>query len=484
VDGDDVELREVAAALRAAWWLPVVGALMGAAAGLLYSLAQTPLYATSTQLWVSTDDTGTTAEAFQGSLFAQDRINSYAVLLGGDQTRALVSDRLGIAPSELSSGIEATVVTGTVFLDVRVTDPSAERAQQVAEAIGAEFPALVEELETPIDGGASPVKITVTDAPELPAAPSSPETMRNAALGVVLGTLLGGALAILRRRLDRSVRDPDTVPELTGAAVIGTVLRDPALVEGHVIAQGESRAAEDYRQLRTNLQFLDVDRPPRVIMVSSAVPAEGKTTLVVNLGLALADAGQRVAIAEADLRRPKVTRYLGMIGGVGLTNVLAGTAELGEVTQPHGSGKLSVVASGPTPPNPGELLGSSQMAALLDTLRSQNDFVLVDAPPLLPVADAAGLAPLVDGVLLSVHYGSTTKEELRQAALTLERVGARLLGVVLNIVPPRTELGAAYGYGYSYGAESSPPAGGRRRRHRAAARRAASRSADGAREAS
>jgi receptor protein-tyrosine kinase len=467
VNGDDVDLREVAAALRASWWLPAVGALIGSLAGLLYSLTQTPLYTANTQLWVSTNDSVTSAEAFQGSLFAQDRINSYATLLSGEETLLRVSDRLQVDPSDLSSSIDATVVTGTVFLNVQVTDPSPQRAKDVAEAIGAEFPGLVQDLETPVGGESSPVKITVTDNPELPAAPTSPQTTRNTALGAVLGALVGAALAILRRRLDRSVRDPDSVPELAGAAVIGTVFRDSALVERHVVTQGESRAAEDYRQLRANLQFLDVDRPPKVIMVSSAVPAEGKTTLVVNLGLALADAGQRVTVVEADLRRPKVTRYLGMISGVGVTNVLAGTAELGEVVQAHGAGKLSVIASGPTPPNPGELLASSQMRALIDTLRAENDFVLVDSPPLLPVADAAGLAPLVDGVLLSVHYGRTTKEQLRQAAVTLERVGARLLGVVLNIVPPRTELGMTYGYGYSYGAEPSPPVR-RRRRHGAA----------------
>ncbi|WP_448642929.1 CpsD/CapB family tyrosine-protein kinase [Geodermatophilus sp. URMC 63] len=212
-----------------------------------------------------------------------------------------------------------------------------------------------------------------------------------------------------------------------------------------------TRTAEDYRQLRNNLQFLKVDEPPKVIMVSSALPSEGKTTAVVNLGLALADAGRRVTIVEADLRKPKVTRYLGMVGGVGLTNILSGSADLDDVVQKHGTGDLHVIAAGPTPPNPGELLSSSHMFSLLDKLRGQNDFVLVDAPPLLPVADSTGLSVYMDGVLLSVRYGSTHKEQLQQAAATLERVGATLLGVILNIVPPKAELATAYGYGYGYG---------------------------------
>lgn len=185
-------------------------------------------------------------------------------------------------------------------------------------------------------------------------------------------------------------------------------------------------------------------------MVSSAVPSEGKTTVVVNLGLALVDAGHRVTIIEADLRKPKVTRYLGMVGGAGLTNILAGTAEVEDVVQHYGSGELKVIAAGPTPPNPGELLSSSHMTGLVERLRSDSDFVLVDAPPLLPVADSSGLAVIMDGVLLSVRYGSTRQDQLRQAASTLERVGAKTLGVILNIVPPKAEVASAYGYGYTY----------------------------------
>jgi capsular exopolysaccharide synthesis family protein len=186
-------------------------------------------------------------------------------------------------------------------------------------------------------------------------------------------------------------------------------------------------------------------------MVSSALPSEGKSTAVVNLGLALATAGRRVAIVEADLRRPKVTQYLGLVGGIGLTNVLSGSADVEDVLQPVGEGGLSVIGAGPTPPNPGELLASGQMAALVEKLRADNDYVLVDAPPLLPVADATGLAVIVDGVLLSVHYGTTRKEHLQQAAATLHGVGARPLGVILNMVPARAPLALVSGRSERYG---------------------------------
>jgi capsular exopolysaccharide synthesis family protein len=233
--------------------------------------------------------------------------------------------------------------------------------------------------------------------------------------------------------------------------VVGAVLRDEALAKRHIaVRDGRSRSAEDFRQLRTNLQFLSVDKPPRVIMISSAMPSEGKTTVVVNLALALADAGRRVVVVEADLRRPKVTRYLGLVGGAGLTNVLAGTATVEEVLQEYGEGAFSVLGAGPTPPNPGELLSSSHMADLIEKLRGENDYVIVDAPPILPVADSSGMATYMDGVLLSVRYGTTTKDQVRQAGTTLDRVGAKLLGLILNIVPPNAEAAGAYGYGYDY----------------------------------
>jgi capsular exopolysaccharide synthesis family protein len=154
-----------------------------------------------------------------------------------------------------------------------------------------------------------------------------------------------------------------------------------------------------------------------------------------------------VALLEADLRRPRVMRYLGLIEGPGLSNVLAGKADLHEVTQRWGDDKLSVLAAGPMPPNPSELLGSAQMRALLDTLRDSNDYVIIDAPPLLPVTDAAVLSVLGDGCVLTARYGVTRRDQLEAAAQVLAGIDATLFGVVLNAVP--ATAGAAYGYGYT-----------------------------------
>ena len=462
-----MNLREVLAALRRSWWVVVVCALFAAGAGWGVSALQTPLFTSSTQFFVATTNSATTLEIFQGSQFSEQRVASYAQLVEGQELAARVVDRMGskagLRADGLAREIAATPVPETVLIDVSVTDPSAQRARDIAAALGQEFPALVSELETYAPGMASPVRVAVTKAPEVADAASSPKTARNTALGLAVGLALGAVIALLRVRLDRSVRDPEEASALAGSPVIGVVLRDESLRTRHTIdSKGVNRTAESYRQLRTNLQFLNVDDPPRVIMVSSAVPSEGKTTVAVNLAITLADARLSVTLVEGDLRRPRVTRYMGLIGGAGLTNILSGSGGIDDVVQSYGESQLKVIAAGATPPNPSELLSSSHMFRLIDQLRERSEFVLIDAPPLLPVADASGLAVIVDGVVLSVRYGKTKKDQLEQARLTLERIGARSLGIVLNIVPPGAQMSAAYGYGYNYsydgGAAGAPSA--------------------------
>ena len=411
-----------------------------------------PSYTTNMQFFVSTSNSDSTSDTFQGSQFAQERVASYAGALTGKELAARVVQRLKLdmAPEELAGKITASSVTGTVLLDVTVTDTSASRAEAIADALTIEFPEFVADLENPRGTADSPVSITLTDRPGAAFAPSPTPPVRNAIFGGVLGLLAGAALSVVRVLLDRSVKEQDDAEELAGAPVMGVVFRDAALAKRHTIDRVEARTAEDYRQLRTNLQFLDVDNPPKVIMVTSSVPAEGKTTTVVNLAIALADAGRRVTVVEADLRRPRVTEYFELVDGVGLTNVLAGTAALEDVLQEFGDKGLRVLAAGPTPPNPSELLGSSQMAGLLDKLRADNDYVLVDAAPLLPVADARGLAAHTDGVLLAVRHSSTRMEQLAATAAAVERVGARTLGVVLTMVPHTGELASAHAHGYAY----------------------------------
>jgi receptor protein-tyrosine kinase len=442
--------RRVWGSLRRAWWIPVLATILAGAAALGTCLLLPQQYTAHTQLFVSASDTSGSADIFEGTQLSQQRVSSYTQLLNGEELARRLVDRLdlNVTPTELSDQIAAEAQPDSVLIDVDVTDASPQQAQRIARAVTTTFPGMVAELEA-AKAGSSPVAVSVVTQPEVPTRPSSPDTVRAVLLASFFGLALGIGGVVLRDRLDRSVRDPQEAEEIAGAPVVGTVLRDRMIEKQHVLGRGAvALVDEDYRQIRTNLQFVSVDQPPRIIMVSSAVPSEGKTTLVVNLARVLADAGRNVMVVEADLRRPKVIEYLGLVAGAGLTNVLAGTAEISDVVQVFGRGRFAVLGAGAAAPNPGELLASSAMSNLLQKLGGDHDVVLVDAAPMLSVADASGLAPLVDGVLLSVRYGETTSDQLRQAATKLRRVGASVLGVVLNIVPPSADIGDGRSYGY------------------------------------
>jgi len=206
--------------------------------------------------------------------------------------------------------------------------------------------------------------------------------------------------------------------------------------------------------LRTNLQFVQVDGPLRSLVMTSSVPREGKSTTTCNLAITLSQAGLRVCLVEADLRRPRAADYLGMIGAVGLTDVLIGRVALEDAVQTWGQGMLDVLPSGPLPPNPSELLSSRAMTELMTTLHERYDLVLIDAPPLLPVTDAAILSTVADGAVLCVHAGKTRRDQLEQAAGALRSVDAKVLGVVLTMVPTKGP-DAYQGYDRNYGAYQS-----------------------------
>jgi capsular exopolysaccharide synthesis family protein len=220
----------------------------------------------------------------------------------------------------------------------------------------------------------------------------------------------------------------------------------------------QSPRSEAFRQLRTNLQFVDVDRPRKVILVTSSMPGEGKTTTLLNLAIALASAGTRVLVIDADLRRPKASDLLGLDRTVGLTSVLAGRVRPEQVIQPWGGGVFDVLAGGPLPPNPSELLASNHMHVLLAELRERYDTILIDAPPLLPVTDAAAVAPATDGAILICSFKKTTRSQVESAVQALSAVSAPLLGTVFNMVPSSGPRAYAQYNSYYRSQQSDRPA--------------------------
>jgi len=454
-----VEIRDYLQILRNRWKLITAVLVVSILAALGEALLTTPKYAASTQLFVSTTGQESTAAAYQGGLFSQQRVASYSELIRGQQIAQRVVDtlKLNFSAARVGGEVSVNVVPNTVILGVTVTDASPERARDIANALATEFTKLAAELETPQGSTTAAAKVTVVQQASLPTTPVVPQTTRNIGLGAVIGLLLGIGLAVLRDRLDNTVKDRREVVEATQAAVVGAVPFDSDRPKHPLVSFGEghSSSAEAYRQVRTNLQFLDVDNPPRAVVVTSAVPNEGKTTTALNFAFALGEAGHRVALVEADLRRPRLARYLQLVENVGMTNVLSGAAELDDVLQPTANPAVKLLAAGPHPPNPSELLGSSRLKMLLATLRGRFDYIVFDAPPLLPVTDAAVLTAHADGAILVARHGHTERDKLARAAENLRSVDGRVLGTILNMVPVKS---SGYDYAYYYETDAAPTA--------------------------
>ena len=455
--GNHVTITQYLRVLRRQWLVVLLLAALSVGGAAIFTARQTPTYAATTQLFVSVHSAqmADISQMTEGSTFIQQRVKSYADIVSSPKVLELVRAQLALAtPADgLSRQVTVDSPLDTVLLNITVTDPVPTRAAAIANEIARQFPSVVAEIETRPGADRSPVTVTPTRMASVPAAPISPRVPLNIALGLLVGLGLGIAAAVLRDQLNTSINGVADVERLTGAIPLGVVPYDATTTKQPLVVGEEHGArAEAFRTLRTNLQFADVDHPPRVIVVTSALPAEGKSTSACNVALTLALGGARVVLVDGDLRKPAVGKYLGISNAAGLTSVLAGRHELRDVVVDYGRNTLAVLPSGPTPPNPSELLGSQQMADLLTVLANHYDVVVIDAPPLLPVTDAAVLAAIADGAVLVLRHGRTRREEAQRAMQALTAVNAKLLGTVLNFAPKRTRHGGYDGYGYGYGA--------------------------------
>lgn len=466
-----MELRDYIRVLRKRWLLVTLITVLCLAGATAATSLMTPKYEAKTQLFVSTQASDDASQLLQGSSFSQQRVKSYADIVTSPRVLQPVIDQLGLSlsPRELAASISAEAPLDTVLINVSVRDESAPEAQKIADAVSKQFIDVVQELEKPQGDRPTPVKVSIVQPAEEPLAPVTPNTKLNLALGLLVGLALGIGVAVLRETLDTSVKGETDVKAVTEVPVLGGIAYDPDASKRPLIVQNDphSPRAEAFRQLRTNLQFVDAANHPRSFVITSSVPGEGKSTSTANLAITLAAAGSSVVIIEGDLRRPRVAEYMGVEGAVGLTNVLIGQASLDDVLQPWGNGRLHVLACGPVPPNPSELLGSQPMDDTLRELEKRFDYVIIDCPPLLPVTDAAVVSRLAGGTVLVAGSGKINRDQLRRAIETLAAVDARVLGVLMNMLPvkgPDSYSYYAYGYGADKPAVGQPSSTGKRRR--------------------
>ncbi len=353
-----------------------------------------------------------------------------------------------------------------------------------AEANKALYEGLMTKLkETAISAGLRSSNIRIVDAAMIPSAPARPAKTRNIALSFIVGLVGGIGLALMREYMDNTVKTPDdieTIARLPSLAVVPQFAgsngngKRPGLLQsfssnGHdkrieLVAQHlpKSQMSEAFRALRTSILLSQAEHPPQVILVTSALPREGKTTAAANLAVTLAQLGDSTVLVDADLRKPGVGRLLNLGNGkyAGLSSYLAGVSSLDLVSVPHPAiPNLVAIPTGPLPPNPADLLSSHKLVEAIAELRTKFKFIVIDSPPIMAATDAVILSVLVDGVLLVVRSGETPKEAFTRTCDLLGSVKCRILGVVLNAVdssaPDYYYSYRYYPYSYGYGPQEA-----------------------------
>ena len=484
--------------------LIVVVVLLVVVPAVVFSLLQTPQYEGRAEVLLQPRTSETLFDPSSGVRVDPARqVQNEIRILSSAPVREAVRAQIGSAPKVSASAIGATDL---IRVSARSTDPAQaaslanvyatsyidfRRKQAVDDVLAAsqQVQSKIAELQKQIDaapGGAQKDSLVqaqslfkqkldqlqvdgalkqggaqlVTPA-AVPTSPVAPQPVRTAILALALGLLLGLGLAFLREFLDDSIKTKDDFERVAGGLPVLGLIPVVSAWRGkegpYLVSQKDptSPAAEAYRTLRTAVHFLGLDQPMRTLQVTSPNPQEGKTTTLTNLAVALARSGSTVAVVCCDLRRPRVHEFFGLRNDVGFTSVLLGKVGLaGAMQEVPDQPRLSLLASGPLPPNPSELLSSRRTVEVFGSLQAEYDIVLIDAPPVLPVTDALVLSGRVDATLLVAVAGATTRKEVARAVELLRQVDAPLVGGVLNGVDTQ----GSYGYAYQSYRYESPSA--------------------------
>lgn len=448
-----MNLSDYLGILRRYWALITALSILGFAAGATFCLFVTPKYVSQTQVYVSVrSNTGTTDDLVQGAAFSREIVGGFIQVIGTAAVLDPVIDELGLVMNseDLAKRVTATTTSESALITIRASSPSAEQSALIANAIGESFKNVVlTQLEPRGDSAESRLNLTTTQPAAVPKKPTSPNLINILALGLFSGLVLGYAIAVVRNQLDNKIHTVQDIEQLTDKPILGRIAETSTANKNPLLLneQLHSPRAESYRTLRTNLQFLSFNTENRIFVVTSPNPGEGKTTTSLNLAITLAQTGSSVAVVEGDLRKPRMSSYLGIEGGAGLTDVLIGSAQLDDVLQRWGRHELYALPAGQIPPNPSELLGSTQMETTLVHLKDRFDYVIIDAPPALAVTDAAVVGMRSTGILVVAASRTTPKHDLQATMRTLTTAGADVLGIILTKVAAKsTDSNKYYGY--------------------------------------
>lgn len=446
--------RRIFVVLLQGWWIVLLAALAGAIGAYAYSSTIPPIYQSTASTYFSMRTGSSGSDINQGSAYTQNQMLSFAQLATSsvvlDNVRADLD--IELTNSQIRNMTSVSIPQNTVILDVTAASTDPDFAAQLADSIADNLSAVVDEIAPKDQTGTTTVVARVIE-PATPALfQSSPNKQRDAVLGAFAGALLSALLISVWALLDTRVRSDEVLRRLTDLPVLGGVpLRKDKSRRPVVVSEPNGTSAEAYRRLRSSLRFAAVEHQISAIAVTSSIPGEGKTSTAVNLALTYAEAGLRVLLVDADLRRPMVAETLGLENSVGLTTILVGAVSFEDARLPWGEGALWVLPAGEVPPNPAELLASARMAEVLRELRSEFDIMVVDTAPLLSVSDATMIAQYVDTTIVVADVTRVRSAQLARSLDALVRSGAQVAGILLSRIKPQRRDDYYY-----YGSEVTP----------------------------
>ncbi|MGB9378069.1 MAG: polysaccharide biosynthesis tyrosine autokinase [Mycobacteriales bacterium] len=435
-----MNLNRILSHIRNSWRTLAICAVVGLLLGGLATAIQKPTYEAKSTVLVSPNGLGNVGPALGAdAYFIAQRAQSYVDLVTSRDVLIPAGQKAGVANLQDADVNVTWVSTAPANLTISVKRGTAHDAAASANAIAEQLTTFIANKERPSNGGVPVVRLSVARTATDPKKPISPNLPVYLLLGLVAGLVIGFPLIFAPVLVRRGITDADALTEATGEPPLGVIESAPVGVGLIMRDAAGSNSAEAFRKLRTAVQFAKPDSATRSIVVTSAQVGAGASTVAANLACAAAESGRRVVLVDANLRAPSVGEALRVSTALGLANVLAGDVDLAAALQPTNIPGLAVLAAGHGPGQSGSVLATAAMVRLLEQLEEQADLVIIDAPPVLPYAEAAELAAIADAALLVARHGRTSVTDVRQARATLTQVGTTVLGVVINAIPSRTK---------------------------------------------
>lgn len=471
---DGITLMDLLKIIRKHLPTMIIAFVIVVAAVSAYTFLAPPKYTATAQAMATynaSQDGESISQQSTGGTYISNQITSYPTLAATEKVLKPVINELGLDETvdDLAGQITVTNPTNTAFVNIAAVDGDPKQAADIANAVAESLKTVIEnDLYT---GDTSPVKVSIVQKAQTPLTKSSPKTVLYLAVGVVLGLIVGVFAALIKDLLNTRVEEPSDVRGVVRASSLGSVPVDDSLESKRpvLVSQPNGAIAEEFRRIHTNIDFLQTDRTEGVgqlLVITSAQPSEGKTTMAINTAVALAEDGAKVLLIDADLRHPSVAHHLGIEGAAGLAHVLSGQMGPKDVVQSYWKPNLHILPGGKRPANAGVLLGSETMKLMVEQALTQYDYVIIDTAPLTVSNDGAVFGRWAKGLLLVVSRNVCEKKSLQEAADTLATAQVPVLGFIFNRADPKkTNTHSNYYYYNEDGAPRSSHRAKGKKRH-------------------